>query len=354
MDYYLCSTVRHLLFSLLRSLKNRDTTSHIFMITDQQNICEKSFNIRCLPQNIIIHFIQREKIRSHLYLGIKGKIIKLLALRNCTTTERVRAYIHQELIKNTLDINIDYSPENNLFIFNDRNKIARLFRLMFEQYELIEEGMANYYEIDLKRIEKFFSLFSKNKRNKRYFGDDSRCKNIYLLSPEKSAVSARHKTKQIDFISEKNIEDYGYKFFNYTEKLSFSCIIATQPYDIKGQDLVVYQKLKESFEALNINYAFKPHPREDITHYQKLFPNVPIIESKIPLELIIFGSHKKCNVISICSSAGIGFEKYCQKINLIQDHELSLSKKIINDWYEDKKSILIDSRIEEALKKMNL
>lgn len=350
MDYYLCSTVRHLLFSLLRSLKNTKKVSHIFMVTDQQNINSDNFDVACLPDNIKVHFIQRSQIRADLYCNIEGCILKVMALRNFSTTSKIRAHIHKRLFQDTLKLDLRFSDKNNLFVFNDRNKMSRLFRLVFPCYDLIEEGMANYYEIELKKIEKILQIFNFNKRTKRYFGDDKRCKNIYLLSPEKSASSAKHKTVKIDFINEQHINDYGYKFFKYRKQEDFSCIIATQPYDINGQDLIIYKKLQKAFNENKLQFAVKPHPREDISYYKNKFPDTAIIESKIPLELIIFGSKKKCHIVSICSSAGIGFEQYCKKINLIKDHELDISKEIIRSW--GLKPKLIDERIEFVIEEI--
>ena len=343
MHIYLCSTLRHLLFSLLKAFSAPQQKSHIFMILDQQNIDKNNFNPRCLPANIEVHFIQRQHIRTTLYRGVTGNAIKLMAERNLKTSASLRRYIHRCLFIDTLKVNIPFADTNDLFLYNDRNKISRLFRLAFKDYSIIEEGVANYREIKLKKIEKIIAALTKSKRDKRYFGDDKRCKHIYLLHAEKGPSALQHKIKQIDFIDDKVITEYGYQFFNYHATHNYSFIIATQPHVIEQVDFLVYQKLSNALTTRGIPFAFKIHPREDPDCYLKLFPDVARIESKIPLELIIFGAQDKCRILSICTSAGTGFEKFCTRLNLIKDNELEELYEIYDAWHKDNQ--LIDKRI---------
>ena len=76
MNIYLCSTVRHLLFSLLKALSQPEKKQIIFMICDQQNIDENSFDKTVLPEHVQVVFIKRQMIRNQLYRGFKGNIIK--------------------------------------------------------------------------------------------------------------------------------------------------------------------------------------------------------------------------------------------------------------------------------------
>jgi len=70
MNIYLCSTVRHLLFSLLKANSSANEQHHIFMIADQQNINSDNLELADLPSNINVYFILREKIRlTYLYIG---------------------------------------------------------------------------------------------------------------------------------------------------------------------------------------------------------------------------------------------------------------------------------------------
>ena len=79
MNIFLCSTVRHLLFSLLKAIKQSDEKSIIFMICDQQNIDKNNFDLSHLPKNIEVVFFNRSDIRKKVYSGFQGKLIKLMA-----------------------------------------------------------------------------------------------------------------------------------------------------------------------------------------------------------------------------------------------------------------------------------
>lgn len=314
------------------------------MISDQQNIDENNFDPSCLPANVKIHFIQRQMIRTQLYQGVLGKLLKLVVIRNIKTTAAMRKHTHNILFKKTLGLNITYSPQNELILYNERNKISRLFRLAFAEYSMIEEGVGSYSSVKLKKSEKFIDTIFGNKRQYRHFGDDPRCKHLYLLTPSKGPKALQHKIRPIDFVDDNVIIKYGYKFFKYHAQHNYAFIIATQPHVIEGFDLVIYQKLIQALDAKSIKFAIKVHPREDIECYKQAFPGIELIESKIPLELIIFGSTDKCRILSICTSAGTGFEKYCTRLNLLKDNELDSLYEIFDDFVKDNN--LIDKRIE--------
>ena len=72
MNIFLCSTVRHLLFSLLKAIKQSDRKNIIFMICDQQNIDRNNFDVSHLPKNIEVVFFNRNDIRKKLYSGFQG------------------------------------------------------------------------------------------------------------------------------------------------------------------------------------------------------------------------------------------------------------------------------------------
>lgn len=345
MNLYVCSTLRHLLFSLLKACSQSDIKSHIFLISDQQNINPNNFDPSSLPANVEVHFVKRQNIRAQLYKGISGKLLKLMATRNFRTTPAIRKHVHNALFKNTLGLNIEFSSKIELFLYNERNKMSRLFRLAFAEYSIIEEGVGNYCNVKLKPAEQFINKLSGNKRQYRHFGDDLRCKNIYLLNPDKGPKVLQQKIKPIDFVDDKIITKYGYKFFKYNTQHTYNVIVATQPHVIEEFDLIIYKKFIKALNKKNIPFAIKVHPREDIEYYQRAFPGVELIDSKIPLELIIFGSNdNKCRILSICTSAGTGFEKYCKRLNLLQDDELDSLYQVFDNFV--KNNTLIDQRIE--------
>lgn len=338
MNIYLCSTVRHLLFSLLKGLAEPDNKNIIFMITDQQNIDPANFDRSELPSHVEVIFITRKSLRKKMYSGMKGHVIKQMANFNVKTSPSTREKIGSQLFNTALRLSLtnEDMAQGQLFLFNDRNKMSRLFRLAFENYNLIEEGFANYYSIKLKMFEQKLKKAGIPIKY-RYFGSDTRCSNIQLLNPEQAPDAIKNKTHAIDFIHSQLINDYCHSFFKLNITQKFTAIIATQPLQDSDMALVIYGEMIRQLAEKNIQCVLKPHPREDIEYYERAFPNIPVIEAKIPLELIACSTTTKSNIYSVYSTAGLGFEKYCQRLNLIRDDEQQpeLLKSIMDSWKED-------------------
>lgn len=352
MDIFLCSTVRHLLFSLLKALSTPEKESCILMVTDQQNIDIENYDLTRLPNNVRVVFIQRSDINKRLLTYKLGKVLKVLAGFNIYTSIRIQSYVKKLLFTELIPIvgHIQELNDGDLYLFNDRNKLCRLLRLAFNKYSIIEDGAANYLGTKLKTLEKIGKLIKLSQQNKRYFGDDSRCKTIYLLNKDDAPELVKNKVVRIEFILPNLIKEHCLFFFKEQKLNESSYILATQPivlndFAISGCDLVVYGEIIKYFKSKEIDIVIKIHPREDVLKYKNAFPDILIMESKVPLELIIFNGENKCNIVSLFSSAGTGFENYCRRLTLIDDIELEKLKSIINYLKEDKK--YLEKRIHQ-------
>ena len=337
MNIFLCSTVRHLLFSLLKAIKQSDEKSLIFMICDQQNIDRNNFDVSHLPKNVEVHFFNRSDMRKELYSGFQGKIIKLAANYKVSLPSFLQQKVARLIFNQALavNLNLDKLSFSTLYLYNDRNKMSRLFRLAFNEYHLIDEGVGNYYGQPLKNHEKLIRFILGSKEKQRFFGDDKRCKSISLVNAEKAPVEIKDKVQQIEFIDAKSINDYCYDFFKISMAIQPQCIIATQPFDFDFDYMAIYKRIILKCQENNITVAIKPHPSEDVSCYSAAFPGTEIIESKIPLELIVFKANKNINILSVYSSAGLGFEDYCSCLKLIKHDELEIANEIFSQWNKD-------------------
>lgn len=337
MNFYVCSTVRHLLFSVLKSASEHEQENIIFMIIDQQDILPSSFNIHSLPQKTNVIFIERKEINNKLYFSFTDKLTKVIINNQIPLNEAIRKTLSNRFFFNVLDypIHFDKISSGNLFLFNDRNKISRIFKSIFSDYSLIEEGLANYASKELKINEKIIRCLTNSKIKKRYFGDSRYCKSIYLLHPEKAPEDITQKVKPFTFINPDVISQYCIGFFKIPDDKVPNYLLATQPIEKKELIFEVYDRIIKHCQNHSIQISIKPHPAEDINQYAKAFPNISIIDNKVPIELIIFGSTEKTNILSIFSTAGIGFEKYCERTNLIKDHELQQIDSILQEWEMD-------------------
>lgn len=353
MNIFLCSTVRHLLFSLLKAIKQSDEKSIIFMICDQQNIDKNNFDVSKLPKNIEVIFFNRTDIRKKVYSGFQGKLIKLMANYKVSLPTSFQQNVANLIFIQALEANLSLKELSSptLYLYNDRNKISRLFRLAFNDYHLIDEGLSNYSGKPLKAHEKLISFISGSKKKKRFFGDDERCKSISLVNAEKAPEALKDKVQQIDFINTESINDYCYDFFKVSTDIQPQCVLATQPLESSDVDMAIYKKIILACQKNNFTVAIKPHPREDISRYVDEFPGTLLIESKIPLELLIFKVHKKINILSIYSSAGLGFEDYSTCLKLIEDNELENINLLFSQWRKDLN--LVDSRLDKMFINLN-
>ena len=294
------------------------------MICDQQNIDVNNFDVSHLPKNIEVVFFNRSDLRKRVYSGVQGKLIKLLADYKVSLPTFLQKKVGKLIFNQALEINLSFEELSTsaLYLYNDRNKMSRLFRLAFNSYHLMDEGVGNYYGKPLKSHEKLISFISGSKKKKRFFGDDARCKSISLINAAKAPEELKFKAKQIDFINTELINDYCYDFFKISTAIQPQCLLATQPSDFSDVDMAIYKQIILKCQQNNITIAIKPHPREDISCYLAAFPDILMIESKIPIELVIFRANRNINILSICSSAGLGFEDYCSRLKLIKDDEL--------------------------------
>ena len=97
----------------------------------------------------------------------------------------------------------------------------------------------------------------------------------------------------------------------------------------------------------NLNYAFKLHPKESIEEYLNYYPDAYYLPIKQPLELIVLNCSKAPTVVSINSTAGLGFERFCNRVPLIPDTETSRFAEIMCEW--EKHPDNLKSKIKELL-----
>jgi hypothetical protein len=353
MNIFLCSTVRHLLFSLLKAIKQSDQKNIIFMICDQQNIDKNNFDVSYLPKHVEVVFFNRSDLRKKVYSGAQGKLIKLMANYKVSLPAFFQKKVTGLIFNQALAVNltIEELSSARLYLYNDRNKMSRLFRLAFNYYHLIDEGLSNYSGKPLKPHEKLISFVSGSKKQKRFFGDDERCKSISLINAEKAPEELKNKVQQIDFINAESVNKYCCDFFKVSISTEPQCVLATQPLESSDVDMAIYKKIIFACQKNNFTVAIKPHPREDISRYVAEFPGTFMIESKIPLELVIFKANKNINILSIYSSAGLGFEDYSTSLKLIEDNELENINLLFSQWRKDLN--LVDSRLDRMFIKLN-
>jgi len=326
MNFYICSTVRHFLFALLKACSETDETHHILFFSDFQATSLDAWNLSNLPANITVHEGNRRKFRARLTETTRGKLFYFLALRNLWAP----AFL-EEAFFGTLDhLHSDIAqPFRNasprsLWLFNERNKMARVFRLVNQDFFLIEEGSGNYHYFT-KRFWRWPGRALLGRPfNKLSFGEDRRCRKILVSYPDKVPPYVRHKAEKLKFLDTPESKQKVREIFEHAidfNTLSGSIILATSPLDEidnidKENKLALYTLVFETLSDLGFRSVLKLHPREDPRDYDSIVELTYTVPEKFPLEVIILLSDEPVTVVSFFTSAGIGLEPYFTLVEL--------------------------------------
>ncbi|MFA0551872.1 hypothetical protein AB4538_13610, partial [Vibrio lentus] len=140
MNLYVCSTLRHFLFSISKSCYQPSEHSTILFFYDYQGIDKDKINKNIKSENIEIILISRKELIFNLKKSWLGKLTLFLSMRNIQPNEQLIKLVSYQLIKLKI---LKPSDFNNLslFIFNDKNKVARIFKLLIKNYAIIEDGV---------------------------------------------------------------------------------------------------------------------------------------------------------------------------------------------------------------------
>lgn len=359
MNLYICSTLRHLLFAISKASNNPREKSTILFFYDYQNIDPKKIETNTLKSNIQILTLTRDSIKKELKKTIIGRVLFFLAMRNTLPNKITSSLMANKLsrikeIKGLSDIN-----NISLFLFNDRNKMARIFKLLVTKYEVIEDGVGNYFSIPKKGISRYLKPVNIKGNNTWIIGECNRCTAINVTTPENLPLKVQEKGREIDFLGASHSLDFINRIFKFTPKIPKNCknivIIATQPLSkhlakkLNDTNYFIYlhRIIADMLDRRGINFYIKLHPSENIESYLHDFDRNKFLSVKHPLELELINSTSNVNIISINSTAGLGFESFCSRKKLIRDEEMGSFNEIIIHWKNNPNSLI--NRIEKAL-----
>ncbi|CAH6905554.1 Glycosyltransferase family 52 [Vibrio chagasii] len=361
-NLYICSTVRHVMLSVFHAVQT-DKNSSILLFNDYQDIPSDLINTSSLPSNISVTLVSRDELTSEIKRkGIIGKFIiksSMLGLRIPNFLKSsLNSYIN-DYKKNTLPDLGSYE----LFVFNDDNKMSRLFRLLVPTYKMIEDGMRNYIEIPVHSpVKKTFRRFKGYPSKTMTMGEKKECLEIHLLSPEKSPSKVKNKVKKLTLSKSGHAVEVVSELFqvdNYTNRKR-TIILATQPTSkenaLRFKDINFVKKVYQDIykQAINAGYnvVLKLHPSEPKDDYNKLFEGVEQLPPKLPVELFLMMSNQKMGIVSLFSSVGMGLEEYCDVFQILKQEEVSEAINTIASFEENPKEL--DFRINQVLQKFEL
>ena len=192
-------------------------------------------------------------------------------------------------------------------------------------YNILEDGLSNYIFRDKDIKTGTFGYFLKKIIRRRdevkSFGRDNKCKKIYLTDKTYIPSSIVDKVEKIDLRELwKDKSQEGQKrileILNITNETlrSFKnkkIILLTQPISEIGlvseeEKIKIYSDCLEGYDINSI--AIKTHPRE-ATNYKKYFPNIMVVDTPFPFELITLLEIKINKVITLFSAVALTLDK---------------------------------------------
>ena len=360
-NIYVCSTVRHLLFALLRADLHRSEQHHILFFADYQHASLADWQLGSLPTNIVVREMSRGSVRRYMDDSARGKLCYFFAMRNWQAPASLLAPLRTLLadqapqLAAALDAAQTAGRQPRLWLFNERNKMARLLRLLIPRFSLIEDGESNY-RLQLCAWWKWPGrLLQGYPPRSRVLGEEAACETIHALTPERLPERIRDKGRRIDFLehdSARALMDRIFSDLATIPRHAGQVIVATQPFRIPGVNLAdkqrVYDRIISHLQMLGRPVVLKNHPAEDAGDYAFLGDRVIRMPGKLPLEAMLPGNAESLTIVSILSTAGMGFERHCRRIRLCDDSDSNaLYLRTVRHWIAEPHKL--DEVLQEKL-----
>ncbi|MCL4791581.1 MAG: hypothetical protein KJ040_05960 [Gammaproteobacteria bacterium] len=361
LSIYVCSTARHLLFALLRADLHRAESHHILYFADYQHASLADWDLGSLPANIMVHEMSRSSVREYMDDSLRGRLCYFFAMRNWRAPAGLRGPLRTLLADSAPELSAALTRtqagnrQPQLWLFNERNRMARLLRLLIGRFSLIEDGESNY-RLQLCPCWKWAGrLLHGLPPRSRVMGEETSCTAIYALNPERLPGRIRHKGRRIDFLDHGSARAMMERIFSSLATIprhAQQVIVATQPFRIPGVSLAdkqrVYERIVSHIQALGRPVVLKNHPAEDADDYSFLGDRVTRLPGKIPLEAMLPGNTAPPGIVSVLSTAGMGFERYCRRIKLCEDSPSdALYLQTVRRWIADPRKL--DAVLQEKL-----
>jgi len=331
MNIYICSTVRHLLFALCRANAERQEQHYLVFFADYQGASLSDWNLAELPDHIHLDIQSRKNFRSRLERSFIGRC----AYQYSRTLWSAPAKLREPVIDTLMELSpalaarLGAEASFTLWLFNDRNRMARLFRLLSPNFNIIEDGESNYLQYAMPWWKWSARLLLGQTSRRRSIGDDPRCKEIWVNYPERLVPLLRQKAHAINFLGSDTAVALIKNIFAKNQLpaiTSKSVILATQPVDGMATMPVedkqkIYATIVSFVEKKGCQLILKLHPAEQASDYDFLAGRVVSAPAQVPVEALLLSATDRPTILSISSSAGLGFERFCSRIKLIENND---------------------------------
>jgi hypothetical protein len=331
-NLYICSTVKHALFALMRA-NHHPAEKHIILyfcdFQDAHLSLEEPRNQTAAWQVVQLEYIA---LKSQLQSTFLGRIIYFCAMHNLPLGSSMRKKLIDTITQVVPELETAelLSNSHRLWLFNQRNRMSRLFRLLSPTFQIIEDGESNYFPKAVPARKRPARLLLGLPVKHRYYGEDKRCKEIWVQDVGRLPEYIRAKGRRIDFIDTSAARTAAAILFGSQAALDDDqpvAILATQRLEVyKGASLdgklTLYRMTIQHLQNAGYRVYLKPHPAEDQAQYDSFSADSSILDNNVPLEVYLCNMTQPALVVSMFSAAGLGFENICRRLPLIEKNHL--------------------------------
>jgi hypothetical protein len=331
-NLYICSTVKHALFALMRANHHLEEKHLILYFCDFQDAHLSLEETRNQAEHCKIVQLKYIDLNNQLQSTVSGRAIYFFAMRNLSIGKSMRKKLINTITQVVPELEAKelFSEPPRLWLFNQRNRMSRLFRLLGPTFQIIEDGEANYFPRIIPAWKRPARLLLGLPAKHRYYGEDKRCKEIWVQDVGRLPEYIRDKGRRIDFIDTTAARAAAVILFGSQAALDDDqpvAILATQRLEVyKGSSLdgklTLYRMTVRHLQNAGYKVYLKPHPAEDQSEYNSFSENSSILDNNIPLEVYLCNMTQPALLVSMFSSAGMGFENICQRAPLIDKNHM--------------------------------
>ena len=275
-------------------------------------------NLYCL---LIFLLLADEKVKSNSFFFFSDSIPETIVknFENCIKISKPRSRFGQFflVLRLRLLIRIKYPFLKTAEIYGQDNLLISSPIIGNRKLHLIEDGVATYTRLPRKRKYGWIKrIIGGQLMGQETQGYSNVVDKIYLtgLAPIPERLSGK-----VEMINLRNLWDKSsiqkqttiYEIFNLSNCIindfkKIKSVLLTQPL---SEDNVIKEEEKIELYGKIIkgkSIAIKPHPREK-TNYANYFPNIEVLPSALPIELLSLAGVEFLDIYTIFSTAAFAF-----------------------------------------------
>lgn len=285
---------------------------------------KKYLCISATHYNLLLFFLLTDFLDKSVFM-VAPELMRESENFFCYSTNKNEKIQNKENEKIFKEIQKNFFKDSKCEIYA-QDHIFKSYSFLKDKFYLIEDGLMTYTRAD-EKISSYLkhSIITKIRWAIRgqipIHGTSKKVKKVFLRGLIPTPKCLEQKVEYIDIFdmwNKKSSEEKEYinNYFNFSKEnidkfKDKATVLFTQPLSedkiiSENEKIEIYKDILKNVDKNKL--IIKIHPREK-TDYKKIFPNVEIIEDKIPFELYLLNGFKCDEAITLFSTAVYSLEK---------------------------------------------